>query len=276
MMTMKFIFLIAAFYNASLGQCNDEYDYGHDSYSCKRAGIVRKIDGSHHQLRGNSNTEIGHVELCHRAVQNYIDMNENRGENSNFDKRENEYEGYIFVDHAIGESVWFYGTNLPPNCYDSDDEPRCNIILSDSPSCHDEDVFQKSKTIRQMHYITDPEGNAGHPLEEWIKEEGVNTTLLEYDFPGLPGLVSRTASVHFTDQTGKRVACAIVESEEDSKKLLDHEYDLMVIHDMSKKVVGASLVLEGRDSRYEGDTSEFVMSQVHNWGDPLNFHLLPE
>ena len=201
------------------------------------------------------------------------------GENFKFDKRENEYEGYKWVDHAFGESVWFYGTKLPPNCNDSDgdDEPSCNIILSDSPSCHDEEAFQKSKTIRQMHYITDHEGNTGHPLEEWfIERAGVNTTSVQYDFLGFPGLVSQTASVHITDQNGKRVACAIMESEEDSKELLDNESMAMAIHDMTEKVVGASLVLEGRDSRYEGDDSEFVMSQVHNFGDPLNFHLVPE
>lgn len=257
-MTMKFILLIAAIlYNASFGQCDDGLDYGHDSYSCKRVGIVRKINNSHHhQLRGNDNTEeeIGRVELCCRTVKMEMfkfdirDMKDNGGENFKFDYRENEHEGYKWVDHTFGEAVEFYGTNLPPNCNDSDDEQLCNIILSDSPSCHDEAVFQKSKKICQMHYITDHEGNTGHPLEEWfIERAGVNTTSVQYDFLGFPGLVSQTASVHVTDQTGKRVACAIVESEEDSKELLD--YESRGIHDMTEKVAGASLVLEGRDSR---------------------------
>ena len=231
--TMKFILLIAAIYNASFGQCNDEYLVPDGPYAYrKRIGIVRKIDDSH-QLRGNSNAgeEIARVELC-----DYVDVDREFMKFDIRNERENEYDVYNYVDHKIGESVWFYGTNLPPNCNDSDDEPRCNIILSDLPSCLDEDAFQKSKTIRQMHYITNYRGSTGEV--EWQSD---NSTLLEYDFPGMPALISRTASVHFTDQTGKRVACAIVESEEDSLKLFNN--GLPPIQYMTKKVDGASLVM---------------------------------
>ena len=95
----------------------------------------------------------------------------------------------------------------------------------------------------------------------------------------MPALISRTASVHFTDQTGKRVACAIMESEEDSEKLLlDDESRVIynrVVYDMTKEVEGgASLVLDERVSLVERDTTKFVM-QYYNM-DPENFHLVPE
>ena len=233
---MKCILLIAAIYITSYGQCYGE--------KFERAGIIRRINDSHHQLRGNSNTEkIGQVELYDRVVDDELHP---------FGREDYKDSDNDDVDQTIGESVWFYGTkNLPPNCTDSDDEQLCNIILSDSPSCHDEDVFQKSKTIRQMHYITDHNGSTDAQLF--------------YDFPGMPALISRTASVHFTDQTGKRVACAIIESEEDSGKLFFEVYNNpssvpRIMKDMTKKVVGASIVREG----------------PQNWQDPLSYNLVPE
>ena len=265
-MTMKFIlFLITAIYNASLGQCGY-------MWSCKRVGVVKRINNNRHQLRGNSNTEIGRLVLCDNVVGGELmefDIRNMKdgGENFKFDKlfdphnptveveQENEYEGFKVVDHKIGEIVEFYGTNLPPSCKDSDDEPWCNIILSDSPSCHDEDAFQKSKTIRQMHYITDYRGSTGDT--EW---QSYNSTLLKYNFLGFPGLVSQTVSAHFTDQTGKRVACAIIESEEDSEKLIEDRPSTYMSKDIRKKVVGASLVQEG----------------PQNWQVPLSYNIVPE
>ena len=237
---MKCILLIAAIYITSYGQCQGE--------KFERAGIVRRINDSHHhhQLRGSSNTEkIGQVALCDLVVDDELHHLGREGYNPDDDD----------VDQTIGESVWFYGTNLPPNCTDSDDEQLCNIILSDSPSCHDEDVFQRSKTIRQMHYITDHRGCTGDT--EWHQ--------LYYRFSGMPALISRTASVHFTDQTGKRVACAIIESEEDSGKLFFDGYnnpssEPRILKDITKKVVGASIVREG----------------PQNWQDPLSYNLVPE
>ena len=202
-------------------------------WSCKRVGIIKKTNDSQ-QLRGNNNEEeIGRVKLCDRSTSEELMKVE----------EENVDEGWKLVYHKVGESIWFNGTSLPPNCTDSDETSSCNIILSDSPTCHDKDAFQKSKTIRQMHYITDHTGST-------------NDVWLQHEFPGLPAFSDMATTVHFTDQNGARVACAILESEEDSETLLDD--DSFYTKDITKKVVAASHV-EQSQSRFAVDSSKVTL-----------------
>lgn len=219
-------------------------------WSCKRVGIIKKTNDSQ-QLRGNNNEEeIGRVKLCNRVTDVELmlfdirDMDHQRRREFKFDIKETDYEGFKLVELKVGELIMFNGTSLPPNCTDSDETSSCNIILSDSPTCHDKDAFQKSKTIRQMHYITDHTGST-------------NDVWLQHEFPGLPAFSDMTTTVHFTDQNGARVACAILESEEDSEKLFDDEPDLFYTKDITKKVVAASHVES--QSRFAVDSSKVTL-----------------
>ena len=182
-----FNLLIAAIYIIS---CHGSIDLTSESF-----GIVRRTNNGSQQLRGNSNEEIGRVELVR-----LIDFWESL---------------------KMGVQLWFRGTNLPPNCTDSDDS-SCKIILTDSPSC-DFESFQKSKKIRQLHYITDHAGSTG------------TDTYLVHSFPAPAALSPMPTSIHFTDHNGAPVACAIIESYEDSQD--DEEGDTYYhLHHITKKV----------------------------------------